>query len=1334
MIKIKKIFLLTIFLLFFIIIPVSCASDNLTKINSNISYEDIKDNSIVSLDDGDYDLNFTYIKINDSHLIYGQSQNKTSINSNDCKFDIVDNASLSFKNLSLNGVDFKIKSTGKLYFHNTSLNNCNFRIYNDCELFFDNVSCIYSNIFKNNFLELRFSYSNNLYANINDKEFLFKSVRLFKGNIDICIDTIFKINKANLINSSIKNQGILILGNVSSINSIFENNELLNASNCIFTNNFDENIIKTTSFHSTCNLINCTFINNTATFGGAINANNYATVNIINSIFISNNAYRYGGVIYAYNKVKLKIINSIFNNGQATRYGGAIACENSEMDIINSTFFNDSSINDSGGAIYLINSRLNANKLNINSCFSNFGGAICSLNSNITIINFKGYNNYAKYGGAIYHLYSSFSLNNSILNNNSALNGGALFIDNSSSLNLNNISFINNKASKFAGALYLLLNPVKKISNLRYINNKALKYNDEWESSIPSLFIGNNNYTLIYSNSIFSGFIPSYYSLIDKNLITSVKDQKDSFNCWAFASLAALESCILKATGDRYDLSEENMKNLMELYSDYGWKMKTNEGGFDDMAIGYLVSWLGPINEYENPFDVKSVLSPVLNSLFHIQNIVFLKRNNFTDNKAIKEAILKYGAVSTKMYHFPSYLKDDLNYYYDGNDRCNHAVCIVGWDDNYPKNNFKKTPKGNGAWIVKNSWGNSSGNRGYFYVSYYDTKFAQVGQNEASYTFILNDTVKYDKNYQYDIVGKTDYLFTNKNTIYYKNIFNSTDNEFLSAVSTYFEKKCSWELFINVNNKLKLTKKGTSTAGYYTIDLGSYIPIRLGDTFEVIFKIKASNVAFPISEKVLSNKLLYPNDKSFFSYDGKKWINLYNFKHKYLNHTYNSQVACIKVFTILNEINTTLNLNIYQNHNKLNLIADVYNEFGCIVQAGNVVFLLDDLKYTVPIKNGKASLNHVFMTKGDRLISARYINSGYNSFKKEKSISINNIKFIPTTLSRSNLTVYYKSGVLTLILKDYYTNPIADALISINKKTLKTNKYGIVKFNLDLNVGLHELTAYFQGKGDYLSSNSKSIIKVLSTIKANDLSRGYNSAYDYKATFLDSKGKLLTNKKVSFIINNKKYHVKTDSKGVGILKIKLVRGNYIIKSINPQTGEKISKILKIIPRLKENKNVANYFGSKTIYKVRAYGDNGKVLGSGVSITFKINSKTYKIKTDKKGYATLKIKLKTSKYTITSVYKGFKVVNKITIKPVLITKNLFVKKTKKIKFTAKLVNSKGKIVKNKKITFKINHKTYKIKTNSKGIAILKLKNLKLGKYKIYSIYSKSKIKNTITIKK
>ena len=1333
--ELNKILILLLFL--FMIIPVCSANDNITTLSDNTSHiispEQIKENPTLNLNDSAYELNFTYLKINDSHVICGKSQNTTIVNSKNSIFDI-DNTTMIFKNLSLNNITFLINN-GKMHFQNISLNNCNFRLSNDCEIVFNNVNIIYSNLFKNNVVELRFNYSNNLYANITNNELLFDKIRLFKGYIETSFKGNVKINNSNLINTSIVNKGNLILDNISFSNSIIENNAILNASNCIFTNKKHSNIavIKNDNHHSKSNIINCTFINNTANFGGAIFLSNFAIVNIINSSFISNNVYKYGGVVYMENKAKLKVINSIFKNNSAIRYGGAIACENSEIEIINSTFLNDSSCNDSGGAVYLINSKLNANKVNINNCFSYFGGAICSLNSTTLLNNIQCYNNRANYdGGAIYHLYGSFSLVDSNFNNNSALNGGALFIDNSSSLSLNNLKFINNKALKFAGAFYSLLNPINNTNNLFYSNNNAFKHNNLYVTKIPSLIIANKNYTLIYNNYTFNGNIPNYYNLVDENLTTPVKDQKTSSNCWAFAALGALESCLLKATGVEYDLSEENMKNLIEIYSDYGWNFKTNEGGRHDMAIAYLVSLLGPVYEYQNLFDVKSVLSPVLNPLFHIQNIVFLKRDNFTDNNAIKEAILKYGAVATKMYYSTSYLKDDLNYYYNGIVGCNHAVCIVGWDDNYSKNNFKKTPQGNGAWIVKNSWGNSSGNGGYFYVSYYDTKFAQIGKNDASYTFILNDTVKHDKIYQYDIVGKTDYLFTNKNSIYYKNIFKSTDNEFISAVSTYFEKECSWELSIKVNNNLKLTKKGNSAAGYYTIDLGSYIPIKSGDIFEVIFKIKTSNVAFPISEKVLSNKIFYSKGISYFSYDAKNWIDLYDFKYTYPDHTYNSQVACIKVFTILNEINITLNLSISLDDNKLDLTANIYNEYGYPLQAGNVIFYLDNLKYTVPVKNGKISLNHVFMTKGERLISAEYVNSGYKSLKKEKSINVENIKFIPTNLNGSNLTVYYKTGVLTLILEDYYLNPISDALISINNKKIKTNANGIAKLNLDLNVGLHILTAYFNGKDDYLASNTSLTIKVLSTIKANDFSRGYNSAYDYKATFLDSKGRILANKKIIFMINNKKHNLKTNSKGIATLKVKLATGTYLITLINPQTTEKVSKTLKIIPILKENKNVVNYFGATTKYKLRVYGDNGKAVGSGVSITFKVNSKSYTIKTNKYGYAILKIKLNIGKYTIKTTYKSFKVANKITVKPVLITKDIKVKKAKKIKFTAKLVNIKGKTLYKRTITFKFKEKTYNVKTNSKGIAKISLKNLKVGKYKIYSIYTKSKIKNTITV--
>ena len=91
-------------------------------------------------------------------------------------------------------------------------------------------------------------------------------------------------------------------------------------------------------------------------------------------------------------------------------------------------------------------------------------------------------------------------------------------------------------------------------------------------------------------------------------------------------------------------------------------------------------------------------------------------------------------------------------------------------------------------------------------------------------------------------------------------------------------------------------------------------------------------------------------------------------------------------------------------------------------------------------------------------------------------------------------------------------------------------------------------------------------------------------------------------------------------------------------------------------------------------------------------------------------------------------------NKIIVKSTIITKNIQVKKSKKIKFTAKLVNSKGKVIKYKKIIFKFKGKTYKIKTNKKGIATLKINNkYKTGKYTITTSYAGLKVKNTIKIK-
>lgn len=249
------------------------------------------------------------------------------------------------------------------------------------------------------------------------------------------------------------------------------------------------------------------------------------------------------------------------------------------------------------------------------------------------------------------------------------------------------------------------------------------------------------------------------------------------------------------------------------------------------------------------------------------------------------------------------------------------------------------------------------------------------------------------------------------------------------------------------------------------------------------------------------------------------------------------------------------------------------------------------------------------------------------------------------------------------------------------------------------------------------------------TIKCSDIKRGYNSNYDFEATFLDKFGLPLKNTKVSFKLNNKTYEVTTDSNGVGKIVLKLNPGKYLITSINPVTGEESIKTATIVKRITGNSNLNKDYLQAT-FKVRVVGDDGNFVGAGQFVTFKIGKTIVKVKTDSKGYASLKITNTPGKYSIVTTYKGESVKNTVTIKRILKASNLSKKKAKKIKYSAKLT---GKNIKKKKIIFRIKGKNYSAKTNSKGIATVTLKNLKVGKYKITIKYEKDSIKKTIKIK-
>ena len=226
-------------------------------------------------------------------------------------------------------------------------------------------------------------------------------------------------------------------------------------------------------------------------------------------------------------------------------------------------------------------------------------------------------------------------------------------------------------------------------------------------------------------------------------------------------------------------------------------------------------------------------------------------------------------------------------------------------------------------------------------------------------------------------------------------------------------------------------------------------------------------------------------------------------------------------------------------------------------------------------------------------------------------------------------------------------------------------------------------------------------------------------------TLYDKNG-LIKEKEVKITLNGIAQTILTDSNGQANLNINLNPGSYSVAAENLQTGEIKTQTIQVVSRLSGNANVVMYYGADKSYTVRAYDDYGNPAGAGEIVTFNVAGKNYNVQTGNQGYASFKI---------TATYNGFKVSNKITVKPTLITKDIKVKKGKKIKYQAKLLNTNGKALKGKKITFKIKGKTYKAKTNNKGIAKITIKkSLKPGKYKITVKYGKVTSTSKITVKK
>jgi hypothetical protein len=200
--------------------------------------------------------------------------------------------------------------------------------------------------------------------------------------------------------------------------------------------------------------------------------------------------------------------------------------------------------------------------------------------------------------------------------------------------------------------------------------------------------------------------LPPAFDWRVQNGVTAVRNQGGCGSCWAFAGIGALEAVIKIHGGVELDLSEQQILSC----ATPGWGCN---GGW----TGSVWSWIrdhGAVPETCMPYQADDDVPCTENAC---SKVAAAKRwiDIPNDVAQIKTAIYEYGPVATSFWVYNDFFSYDGGCYEheDQVHGTNHAVVIVGWDD--------LACGGDGAWLVKNSWGEGWGEDGYFWIKYGDS-------------------------------------------------------------------------------------------------------------------------------------------------------------------------------------------------------------------------------------------------------------------------------------------------------------------------------------------------------------------------------------------------------------------------------------------------------------------------------------------------------------------------------------------------------------------------------------------------------------------------------------
>lgn len=259
--------------------------------------------------------------------------------------------------------------------------------------------------------------------------------------------------------------------------------------------------------------------------------------------------------------------------------------------------------------------------------------------------------------------------------------------------------------------------------------------------------------------------LPESYDSREQGRVSGIRNQNPWGTCWSFASMGALEASLLsQGYYEDIDLSEYHLINfnIQSAVDPLGGtegdsitykgtlKQFLENGSNVVVAFHALANWNGAVDEAtaeypkSNPVALENTQeNAYLQDIVHLQQLYKISGE---DTDAIKKEIMNYGGVTTSIYYNDYYLNDQTDAYYIKDEMTtNHAVLLVGWDDNFSKDNFNTAPSQDGAWLVKNSWGTWFGDQGYFWVSYEDASLS-----DTMCVLVGEPADNYDNNYQYD--------------------------------------------------------------------------------------------------------------------------------------------------------------------------------------------------------------------------------------------------------------------------------------------------------------------------------------------------------------------------------------------------------------------------------------------------------------------------------------------------------------------------------------------------------------------------------------------------------